>query len=94
MPGMSGTEFLREARKLYPDARKVLLTAYADTEAAIASINQVGLDHYLLKPWTLPPSGSTRSSTTCCRDWTAHVRPPFEGMRVLGSSWSPQCYRR
>jgi thioredoxin reductase (NADPH) len=54
MPGMSGTDLLAEARKLYPDTRKVLLTAYADTEAAIASINVVALDHYLLKPWTPP----------------------------------------
>jgi len=54
MPMMSGTEFLVEARKLYPNARKVLLTAYADTDVAIASINAVGLDHYLLKPWDPP----------------------------------------
>jgi thioredoxin reductase (NADPH) len=51
MPGMTGTELLSELRKLFPEARKVLLTAYADTEAAIASINEIGLDHYLLKPW-------------------------------------------
>src|SRR6201986_3464548 len=50
MPGMPGTEYLVEARKLVPDAKRVLLTAYADTEAAIAAINQVGLDYYLLKP--------------------------------------------
>ena len=54
MPQMTGTEFLAEAIKLYPETRKVLLTAYADTEAAIASINAVGLDHYLMKPWDPP----------------------------------------
>src|SRR5262245_33398653 len=54
MPEMTGTEFLVEAIKLYPDAKKVLLTAYADTEAAITSINKIGLDHYLLKPWDPP----------------------------------------
>ena len=54
MPHMSGTEFLVEAGKLYPDARKVLLTAYADTDVAIAGINQVQLDHYLMKPWDPP----------------------------------------
>src|SRR5262245_13042313 len=54
MPEMSGTEVLRELRKLYPDARKVLLTAYADTEAAIRGINDVGLDHYMMKPWDPP----------------------------------------
>ncbi|WP_229311643.1 response regulator [Larkinella rosea] len=54
MPGMTGTEFLTEARKLFPEAKKVLLTAYADTEAAIVSINSIGLDHYLMKPWDPP----------------------------------------
>ena len=54
MPEMSGTQFLAEAKKLYPDARKVLLTAYADTETAILAINRIGLDHYLLKPWEPP----------------------------------------
>src|SRR5512145_2680270 len=54
MPQMSGTQFLTEARKVYPDARKVLLTAYADSEAAIAGINTVALDHYLMKPWDPP----------------------------------------
>ena len=54
MPEMSGTEFLVEACKLYPDARKFLLTAYADTEAATNSINVIGLDHYLMKPWDPP----------------------------------------
>src|SRR5215216_4634482 len=51
MPGLSGVEFLEQAIKLYPDARRVLLTAYADTDAAIAAINEAGIDHYLLKPW-------------------------------------------
>src|SRR5690606_35907995 len=54
MPDMSGTQLLGELRKLYPDARKVLLTAYADTDAAIAAINEVGVHHYLLKPWDPP----------------------------------------
>jgi CheY-like chemotaxis protein len=54
MPDMTGTEFLREMRKLHPDAKRTLLTAYADSEAAIAAINQVGLDHYLMKPWDPP----------------------------------------
>ena len=54
MPGMEGTEYLLEARKVYPEAKRVLLTAYADTEAAIAAINEVGLDYYLLKPWDPP----------------------------------------
>ena len=55
MPGMTGTQFLTEALKLYPDARRVLLTAYADTDTAITAINSISLDYYLLKPWE-PPS--------------------------------------
>src|SRR2546423_109761 len=51
MPDITGTTFLGEVQKIYPDAKKVLLTAYADTEAAIVSINEIGLDHYLMKPW-------------------------------------------
>lgn len=93
MPGMSGTELLGEARKLYPDARKVLLTAYADTEAAIASINVVGLDHYLLKPWTPPDIRLYPVIDDLLSDWTSHVRLPFEGIRVAGSRWSRQCYQ-
>jgi thioredoxin reductase (NADPH) len=65
MPGMTGTELLLEVRRLHPEARKVLLTAYADTEAAITSINEIGLDHYLLKPWAHRRSVSTRYWTTC-----------------------------
>jgi len=57
MPEMSGTEFLQQAIIFYPEARKVLLTAYADTEAVIASINRIGLDYYLMKPWDPPDQG-------------------------------------
>ena len=93
MPGMSGTELLREARKLYPDARTVLLTAYADTEAAIASINEVGLDHYLLKPWDPPDQRLYPVLDDLLSDWTAHVRLPFEGIRLAGARWSAPCYQ-
>ena len=92
MPGMSGTELLAEARKLYPDTRRVLLTAYADTEAAIASINVVGLDHYLLKPWTPPDVRLYPVIDDLLSEWTARVQLPFEGIRVAGSRWSRQCY--
>lgn len=92
MPGMSGTDFLVEARKLYPDTRKVLLTAYADTEAAIASINVVGLDHYLLKPWTPPDVRLYPVLNDLLSDWLSHVRLPFDGLRLLGSRWSRRCY--
>jgi thioredoxin reductase (NADPH) len=92
MPGMSGVELLREARKLHPDARKVLLTAYADTEAAIASINDVGLDHYLMKPWSPPAERLYPVLDELLSEWTAHVRLPFEGLRVVGARWSRQSY--
>ena len=92
MPEMTGTEFLCEARKLHPDARKVLLTAYADTEAAIASINEVGLDHYLLKPWDPPDQRLYPILDDLLSDWTAHVRLPYDGIRVAGARWSRQCY--
>lgn len=89
MPHMSGTEFLTEARKLYPDARKVLLTAYADTEAAIAGINTVALDHYLMKPWDPPEEHLYPVLDDLLASWTADFRPPFVGIRVAGSRWSP-----
>ena len=93
MPGMTGTEFLIEARKLYPEAKSVLLTAYADTEAAIASINKVGLDYYLLKPWDPPDQRLYPVLDDLLSDWTAHARLPFDGIRVAGARWSPQCYQ-
>jgi len=92
MPEMTGTEFLSEARKLYPESRKVLLTAYADTEAAIASINQVGLDHYLMKPWDPPEQCLYPVLDDLLFDWRARVRVPYDGIRVAGARWSPQSY--
>jgi thioredoxin reductase (NADPH) len=92
MPGMSGTDLLVQARRLFPDAGKVLLTAYADTEAAIASINDIGLDHYLLKPWTPPDVRLYPVLDDLLSTWSASVRLPFEGIRVAGSRWSRQCY--
>ena len=88
MPGMSGTEFLSEARKLYPEARKVLLTAYADTEAAIASINSIGLDHYLMKPWDPPQRNLYPVLDDLLSDWQATVPVPYDGIRVAGTLWS------
>lgn len=92
MPGMNGTEFLAEARKLHPDARKVLLTAYADTDAAIASINVVGLDHYLMKPWDPPEEKLFPVLDDLLGEWGARVRLPYEGIRVVGAVTSPQSY--
>ena len=92
MPGMSGTELLVEVLKIYPDARTVLLTAYADTEAAIRCINDVGLDHYLLKPWNPPELRLYPVLDDLLTDWSAHVRLPYDGVRVAGTRWSPRSY--
>lgn len=88
MPGMSGTEFLDEARKVYPEARKTLLTAYADTQAAIDSINSIGLDHYLMKPWDPPEEHLYPVLDDLLSDWLATVPLPYDGIRVAGTLWS------
>ena len=88
MPEMSGTEFLAEARDVYPEARKVLLTAYADTEAAIAAINAVGLDHYLMKPWTPAEENLYPILDDLISDWEATATLPYDGIRVAGTLWS------
>ncbi len=88
MPGMSGTEFLREAMPLFPEARKVLLTAYADTNAAITSINQIGLDYYLMKPWDPPEVNLYPVLDDLLTDWKATVTLPYDGIRVAGTLWS------
>jgi thioredoxin reductase (NADPH) len=92
MPEMTGTEFLGEAIKLYPDARKVLLTAYADTETAIAAINHIGLDHYLLKPWEPPAERLYPVLDDLLMDWRARNRPPFDGIRIAGTALSSSSY--
>ena len=88
MPKMSGTEFLDEAAKLYPQARKVLLTAYADTQAAIKSINDIGLDYYLMKPWDPPEENLYPVLDDLLSDWMATVPIPYDGIRVAGTLWS------
>ena len=88
MPNMNGTEFLTEARRIYPEARKVLLTAYADTEAAISSINEIGLDHYLMKPWDPPELNFFPVLEDLLSDWTASFDLPYDGIRVFGTLWS------
>lgn len=92
MPGMSGIEFIREASKLHPAARRVLLTAYADTEVAIAGINDVALDHYLMKPWDPPEHRLYPVLDDLLGEWRARTTPRFEGIRILGSQWSPQSF--
>jgi thioredoxin reductase (NADPH) len=89
MPGMSGVEFLAQAIALFPDAKRVLLTAYADTDAAIAAINEAGINHYLLKPWDPPEENLYPVLDELLEDWEAAFPPVFEGIRVLGNRWSP-----
>lgn len=89
MPGMTGVEFLSEARRFFPDACKVLLTAYADTEAAIQSINTIGLDFYLMKPWDPPEDHLYPVLDDLLADWKAQAQVPYEGIRVAGTQWSP-----
>ena len=88
MPEMSGTDFLADARAIYPDARKVLLTAYADTDAAISAINEVGLDHYLMKPWTPAEENLYPILDDLIGDWEATATIPYDGIRVAGTHWS------
>jgi thioredoxin reductase (NADPH) len=88
MPGMTGVDFLERSRELYPDARRVLLTAYADTEAAIRAINAARIHYYLNKPWDPPEEKLYPVLTDLLEDWKAGYRAPFEGLRVIGSRWS------
>ena len=89
MPEMTGVQFLDEARKLFSDAKKVLLTAYADTEAAIASINRVSLDYYLMKPWDPPQEHLYPVLDDLLDEWKTHIELPYDGIRIAGSLWSP-----
>jgi thioredoxin reductase (NADPH) len=88
MPEMNGVEFLEEAIRIYPQAKRVLLTAYADTQAAIDSINEVGLNYYLMKPWHPPEERLYPVLDELLEDWKIHIRLPYEGIRVAGTLWS------
>jgi thioredoxin reductase (NADPH) len=92
MPQMNGVEMLQEAMKIYPKAKRALLTAYADTDAAIKAINDVRLNHYLLKPWDPPEQELFPVLDDLLEDWQGDFHPPFEGIRVLGTRWSPKSY--
>lgn len=92
MPQMTGIQFLEQAQGIFPEAKKVLLTAYADTEAAINSINRVGLDYYLMKPWDPPQDNLYPVLDDLLQEWKANVKLPFEGIRVAGTLWSPQSH--
>jgi len=93
MPKMTGVEFLEQAIERYPEAKRALLTAYSDTEAAIRAINDVGLDYYLQKPWDPPDENLYPNLDDMLGDWQADYRPPFTGLRVVGDRWSPESHR-
>lgn len=90
MPLMTGIEFLSAAIELQPDAKRVLLTAYADTDVAIKAINEIQLDHYILKPWDPPEEKLYPVIDDLLADWSATFRPPFEGLRLLAGRWAPR----
>ena len=92
MPGMTGIELLRTAIELVPDARRVLLTAYADTDVAIRAINEIRLDQYLQKPWDPPEERLFPVLDDLLADWRATFRPPFEGIRLVGHRWSARAH--
>jgi len=93
MPGMPGVEFLERAREVYPEAKRVLLTAYADTEAAIQAINTARIHYYLNKPWDPPEEKLYPVLNDLLDDWKAGYRPPFEGLRVIGNRWALADYK-
>src|SRR5258705_4209905 len=90
MPQMNGVEFFEHARPIYPTAKRVLLTAYADTDAAIRAINDVKVDYYLMKPWDPPDERLYPVLDDLLDDWLADYQPVFEGVRVIGHRWSPE----
>jgi thioredoxin reductase (NADPH) len=92
MPGMTGIELLAASLDLVPDARRVLLTAYADTEVAIRAINEIRLDQYLQKPWEPPEERLFPVLDDLLSDWRATFRPPFEGIRLVGHRWSARAH--
>ena len=88
MPGMTGVEFLERAQEIYPESRRVLLTAYADTEVAIRAINTARIHYYLTKPWDPPEEKLYPVLADLLEDWQAGYQPRFEGLRVIGHRWS------
>jgi thioredoxin reductase (NADPH) len=92
MPQMNGIEFLAKAMEQAPDARRVLLTAYADTEAAIKAINEVRLDYYLMKPWDPPEEKLYPVLNDLLKSWLACYKPKYQGLRIVGTRYSPKSY--
>ena len=92
MARMDGVAFLQEAMRIFPNAKRALLTAYADTNAAISAINQANINYFFLKPWDPPSEHLYPQIDDLLDDWRAAYRPKFEGIRVLGTRWSPRSY--
>jgi thioredoxin reductase (NADPH) len=92
MPHMDGVAFLQEAMAIFPGAKRALLTAYADTTAAISAINQANINYFFLKPWDPPADHLYPQIDDLLDDWRASYRPKFEGIRVLGTRWSARSY--
>jgi thioredoxin reductase (NADPH) len=92
MPELAGVDLLAKARPLFPDAKRVLLTAYADTDAAISAINEIQLDYYLIKPWDPPEQRLYPVLDDLLDDWGADYHPTFDGIRVIGHRWSPESH--
>jgi len=92
MPLMSGVAFIEHAMSIFPEAKRVLLTAYTDSEAAIRSINKAKIDYYLMKPWDPPQERLYPILDDLLDDWWASFKPKFEGIRIIGLRWSPKSY--
>src|ERR1700748_3160150 len=92
MPEMEGVDFLQLAKEIYPDAKRVLLTAYSDTDAAIRAINDVQLDYYLMKPWDPPEEKLYPTITDLLEAWQDSYRPAFKGLKVIGYQFSPKSH--
>ena len=92
MPHMDGVAFLQEGMRIFPEAKRALLTAYADTNAAISAINQANINYFFMKPWDPPAEHLYPQLDDLLDDWRASYRPTFEGIRVLGTRWSPRSY--
>ena len=92
MPQMDGVGFLQQAREIFPEAKRALLTAYADTNAAISAINEASIHYFFMKPWDPPEDHLYPQLDDLLDDWQASYRPTFEGIRVLGTRWSPRSY--
>ena len=92
MPRMEGVEFLQQAMGIFPSAKRALLTAYADTSAAISAINHASINYFFLKPWDPPAEHLYPQLDDLLDDWQASFRPTFQGIRLLGTRWSPRAY--